>query len=130
MLPATTVASPAARASAPVSAVTVVLPFDAGDREHLLRRRQRAREELDVADELRAARDGGGDRRLVLRDARADRDQVGARERRVGERARCQRERPAARPRAVGDSAASARVSATRTRRAVRARDGARARAR
>ena len=59
MLPATTVASPAARVSAPVSAVDRRLAVGAGDREHLLRGRQRAREELDVADELGAARDRG-----------------------------------------------------------------------
>jgi hypothetical protein len=37
--------------------------------EHLLAWWQRAREELDVADELDAARDRRGDRRLVLGDA-------------------------------------------------------------
>ena len=87
MLPATTVARPAARHSAPVSAVTVDLPFEPGDREHFLLRRQRAREELDVADELRAVRDCGGDRRLILGDSRADRDEIGAGERRGGGRA-------------------------------------------
>ena len=69
------------------------LAVGAGDREHLLLRRQCAREELDVADEFGAARDGRRDRRLVLRNARADRDQVRAGQRRVvngtdGERAR------------------------------------------
>ena len=88
MLPATTVARPAGAASAPVSAVTVDLAVRSGDREHLLLRRQRAREELDVADELGAARNRGRDRRLILGHARADRDQVGAGERRVVERAR------------------------------------------
>ncbi len=63
------------------------LAVAAGDREHLLFRRQRAREELDVTDEFRAARHRGREFRSVLRQARADRDQVGTGERRVGERA-------------------------------------------
>ena len=67
MLPATTVARPAARHSAPVSAVTVVLPFEPVIASTFCSRRQRAREELDVADELRAARDRRRDRRLILR---------------------------------------------------------------
>ena len=67
MLPATTVASPARGTSAPVSAVTVVLPFEPVIASTFCSRRQRAREELDVADELGAARDRGRDGRLILR---------------------------------------------------------------
>ena len=70
MLPATTVARPAARHSAPVSAVTVVLPFDPVIAITFCPGGKRAREELDVADELDAPRDGGRDRRLILGDAR------------------------------------------------------------
>ena len=91
MLPATTVARPAARHSAPVSAVTVVLPFVPVIASTFCVRRQRAREEFDVADELRAACHCRRDRRLVLGHARADRDQVRAGQRRIGERAGGQR---------------------------------------
>ncbi len=55
---------------------------------HLRVRRQRAGEELDVADELGAARNRRRDERLVLRNTRADRDQVGAGNGGVGERTR------------------------------------------
>ena len=48
---------PAARHSAPVSAVTVVLPLEPVIASTFCAGRQRAREELDVADELDAARD-------------------------------------------------------------------------
>ena len=57
MLPATIVDSPADRHSALVSAVTVVLPFEPVIADDLLPGRKRAREKLDVADDLGAARD-------------------------------------------------------------------------
>ena len=63
------------------------LAVGAGDREHLLRRRQRAREELDVADHSTPRATAAAIAGWSLRHARADRDQVGAGERRVGERA-------------------------------------------
>ena len=63
------------------------LAVRARDRDHLRVRRQRAREELDVADELRAARNRRRDERLILGNAGADRDQVGTRDGRRAERA-------------------------------------------
>ena len=62
-----------------------------GDREHFLRGRERAHKELDVADEFDATRHCSGDRFLILRDSGADRNQIGARQRRAGNRARRQR---------------------------------------
>ena len=49
-----------------------------GDCDYFGVRRQRAGEELDVADELGAARNRRRDERLILRNAGADRNQVGA----------------------------------------------------
>ena len=91
------------------------LAVRSGDREHFLRRRQRAREELDVADELDAARNGSRDGRLVLRDAGADRDQVGAGERRLGERARSSAAHPGSAAASRSANGGAGRVSATRT---------------
>ena len=64
------------------------LAVRAGDCEHFLRRRQRAREKLDVADELGACGDGFANRRMFFRETGTDRDQVRGIERRRGERTR------------------------------------------
>ena len=58
------------------------LAVGAGDREHLLRWRQRACEQLDIANQLDPRINGLADGGLIFRNAGADRDEVRAVERR------------------------------------------------
>jgi hypothetical protein len=68
------------------------LAVGAGDRQHLLVGRQRAREELDVTDDLDAGTDGRLDRRRARIDAGTDGDQLRTIERRIREGAGRQRD--------------------------------------
>ena len=86
MLPATTVASPAARHSAPVSAVTVDLPFEPVTASTFCSGGSARAKSSMSPDELRAVRDRGGNRRMILGHPRTDRHEIRALERRRGER--------------------------------------------
>ena len=90
MLPATIVRSPAARHIAPAISVTVLLPLEPvmASTLTLAQRRQRLREQLDVAHHRHAALRSLRNGRLAQGDARTDGDQVHAGEVFGSERAR------------------------------------------
>ena len=117
--------------SAPVSAVDRRLAVGAGDRRAPSAPGGSARAKSSMSPTRSAP---CATRRAIagwsLATARADRDQVDAGERRCGERRRARPARRAAPRRALAASGGAARVSATRTLRAVRARASARATAR